>query len=714
MRFYYINLFLLVFCGFSSYSQTKSIDSFKKIVQLSKTIDSNKVYALGALSKEFASIDLHQSLQYAQQTMSAAISLKDEDLIAFAYNILGNSKCNLGEFKSALEEHSKSFNIRRNKSYNYLAEYYNYLGLAYWGSGDYPKAELFILKSIAYYDKLNDLKKLSFQYINLGAIYGSQDKSILATDYFYKALRIKEKLKDSVGIAGCYNNLSNVYQRLGEYERCLFFSRNARDIRERNRYSGPQMAGIYNNVGIGYNATNKKDSAKFSFFKSIEIAEKCGAFIELINGNTNLAQLLHEEGKIDSSTLLLNKALQLSEEMEYDEGIMYTTLYLSYDYLLLKNYNKSRAYADRSLSIAKKLGVASVIASNAENIYKIYKEKNDYKNALEWLEQFKTYSDSVLKQENIKEIEEIKYEHELKTKEDKIDLLSKEFGDIDKKYKTQSIFFFGFGILGLFILFFTVLYFQQAKKMSKLNALLEESNKRIASQADNLTQMNVLKDRVISVMSHDMKGPISSLFAILDLMSKNELSQEEIEYVIPELSTSVNSVGILLDNILGWVKTQMVQGNELITSDIDLKNTVDDVIKISLQSAKQKNIELVNLIPEQVFAKANQDNLSLVIRNLVNNAIKFSFIGQKIEVTAHESKESVSIVVKDYGIGMSENVLEKLFKLNTLHTTKGTNNEKGTGLGLLLVKFSVEQMNGKLTIKSEPNIGSEFIITLPK
>ncbi len=253
--------------------------------------------------------------------------------------------------------------------------------------------------------------------------------------------------------------------------------------------------------------------------------------------------------------------------------------------------------------------------------------------------------------------------------------------------------------------------FDENGKLIQFFSIQTDITDRIELQK-KILDMNSIKDKVISVMSHDVKAPIASLESVLELLSLNVISTEALPAIFEELSTSVHSLSLLVENILGWVKVQLQNPGAIQMTEVNVGEITDNIIALYKPIAQQKNIALINQLPAQTIAVTNSDYLSLIIRNLINNAIKFSSPGQSIELLVIKKTATIEYSVKDHGAGISAPDIQKLFS-NESFTTLGTCKEKGSGLGLIFVKESIEKCGGKLFIESTLGEGSRFSFTLP-
>lgn len=229
-----------------------------------------------------------------------------------------------------------------------------------------------------------------------------------------------------------------------------------------------------------------------------------------------------------------------------------------------------------------------------------------------------------------------------------------------------------------------------------------------------LTTLNAAKDRFFSIISHDLRGPFHGFLGMTRLLAEQpeEFSKDKLKRMGDELYKSVQSQYRLLNNLLDWSKIQREEF-QVNLKPLNLLNEVNAVIEPLELTARQKSIELNVTIEKDIIVSADVDLIHLLIRNLISNSIKFTNAGGHISVSAERKKNHIAISVSDDGIGIPKEDVEKLFRLDVRYTTKGTNNEAGTGLGLTLCKEIAEKHGGFIKVESEPGKGSSFIYYLP-
>ncbi len=254
-------------------------------------------------------------------------------------------------------------------------------------------------------------------------------------------------------------------------------------------------------------------------------------------------------------------------------------------------------------------------------------------------------------------------------------------------------------------------YFQKLAEERNQEILIQ--NEEIMQQAEYLNETNKLKDRLFSIIAHDLRNPVAALRNTIDILDPQMLNTSELAFIKEELSRQFNSMDFTLNNLLAWAKSQM-KGEVMKVENIDIHQIVDNNAKLFEPMLKAKEILLSNAVDEQTKAYADLNHFRFILRNLLNNAIKFSEKEGVITVSAVEKGDFVTIAVKDKGIGIRQEQQKKLFNINTNYSTDGTHGEKGTALGLILCKEFVEKNGGKIWVESEVGKGSTFYFTLQK
>jgi signal transduction histidine kinase len=237
---------------------------------------------------------------------------------------------------------------------------------------------------------------------------------------------------------------------------------------------------------------------------------------------------------------------------------------------------------------------------------------------------------------------------------------------------------------------------------------------RIQQHRKELQSLNATKDRFFSIIAHDLKSPFNQLLGLSELIESlaAKSDDEEIRNMALLINESAKKGKDLLENLLDWSRNQ-TGSISFNPTDVSLKVLVDDILEMTRYYAKQKSIEINLNIPEDLMVVADENMLKTVMRNLLTNAIKFTPNRGIIQVGATRGQDHIHITVRDNGVGIKPEILPKLFRIDQNPTTKGTSEEKGTGLGLILCKEFVDMHKGKIWAESTPGEGSIFHVTLP-
>lgn len=248
-------------------------------------------------------------------------------------------------------------------------------------------------------------------------------------------------------------------------------------------------------------------------------------------------------------------------------------------------------------------------------------------------------------------------------------------------------------------------------ELKQMNLEIQIQKEEIAEKAGQLNELNTFKNKLFSIISHDLKAPMYALRNLFQDIHKRKLPAEQIKRVIPDVINDLNYTTDLMENLLQWAKSQM-QAGAVHRQDIDISGLIYETMQLHQLQAESKNIKIEGHFGNSVKAHADKDAVRLVLRNLLSNAIKFTPANGTVLLSVNETESFIEIFVKDEGIGISPEALEKI-KGNNYYSTKGTSNEAGTGLGLMLCKEFLAKNGGELHIESKVGAGSTFSFTLP-
>ncbi|MFP4338882.1 MAG: tetratricopeptide repeat protein [Cyclobacteriaceae bacterium] len=623
-------------------------------------------------------------------------------------------------------------------------------------------------RTSVYAEVLEDSLEKAKKWVFLGDSYLEKQKYTEAIAYLDSARRYFFIKKDSIYLNIIYNNLGVVYDYLGDYSQALNMYYKSLEVLK-NSDDVESIVIAYNNIGLIYFSQKKYDEALKFYQKGIEISEAHHLNTNLSYVFHNLAELHFEKGDHQEALRFFKKSLDIDYELNDKEGIslnlyltakvylalneielakeyldksfdiqkgigdkigMANTLYLLGSLWYLKgDYPKGYDYTKKSLDLALALGTKLEISNAAEQLSQLYRAQNDYKNALLYNDLYHAYKDSIENedlnrqsalmqmQKQAAETSLLEIENELKA-----NMLDDQQLLIEKQ--TYLVIFISFGLI-VSVVVLSLLFnanedkyktnqqlLRQKAEIEKIIDELTNLNENINEQKNELEKSNHVKDKLLSIVSHDFRSPLNSLEGMLDLVAEGNLSEKETKMIASELRIKVNVTTGLLDNLLNWAKNQM-QGIEVHPEDFNIQTlTLDTIYLLNIQ-AERKKIKLICQLKEPINVHADYEMIKLVVRNLIANAIKFSEPGSEVKIDARpEDNKLLKFVVKDSGTGIPEEELGKLFTSES-RSVMGTANEKGTGLGLQLCRDFVELNGGSIWAESQLGIGSKFMFTVP-
>ena len=288
------------------------------------------------------------------------------------------------------------------------------------------------------------------------------------------------------------------------------------------------------------------------------------------------------------------------------------------------------------------------------------------------------------------------------------------------QYQLKSLNFFVYMLnqLVAVLYIFYALYLIKRENYGYQSSILHQK-KEISEQADllqkqatELADLNVLNNKLFSIISHDLKTPMYALRNFFQNAKDLKLSAREVKEMLPDVISDLNYTIGLMENLLHWAKSQM-QSNEVRPQELDVNKLVNEVIQLLRLQADAKQIMIERKMEIATYAHADRDMVNLVLRNLLSNAIKYTKQGGRITIGTYEYESFTEVYVRDSGIGISIEEMQKI-NANSFYSTNGTSSESGTGLGLSLCREFLARNGGRMMIESEPGQGSTFSFTLPR
>tara|TARA_R110000868_G_scaffold98392_8_gene270797 strand:- start:107 stop:2155 length:2049 start_codon:yes stop_codon:yes gene_type:complete len=542
---------------------------------------------------------------------------------------------------------------------------YNILGQGYYFKNDYPSTYTQFLHTLAIAEKNSDQFHLFRMNMNLGTIFSRLEDNEEALKYYAVAFKHVKNLKDPTKEAMMLSNMAFLNIELGNLNQAKIELDETLALLEKNKQT-TWLAWTFSTLGLYYLTLNDFDNALVNYQKSLDMHDE-------FNDVKAKADIKYGLGR---SYLGLNNLVKA--EANINESVM---LYASSDY----DTGLEKAY---------------------RTLYEISKSKDDVAESLKYLELTEKLSNDNFKKKNRRNLTMLNAKLNFEKETENLKAQNELAINQQRKYVKWAL-------AALFTSLVIVFLILNANKREKLlNKKLANQAKILNKNQEALTQINSNQDRLFSIVGHDLRGPIISLNEILTLYLEDPEGKDYFEKFAPQLKEDLEQVQFTMDNLLHWGKTQM-QGNTINVRSISVRNELDIILQLYRNEINKKAITINNQVAvnHSVFADLQQFNV--IFRNLINNAIKFTPNEGMITIKTKIKDKNLVIQVSDTGVGMTESDVQKLFSDTENFSNYGTNLEKGTGLGLRLVKAMVIKNSGEIIVKSEPNKGSQFIVQLP-
>jgi signal transduction histidine kinase len=572
--------------------------------------------------------------------------------------------------------------------------------------------------------------ELASLYNYVGVIYQDYKFEIpTALSYYNKGLPISLRVKDSLEIAYVYNNLGDAFYKIGNVS--LAFEYGKKSLKMFQRLHNPRgIAYSYINLGEVNRINEKYDSALYYFRKAIVLRSTLNDSVGIASANLEVAQTLLRMGQIDSAMYYFRVSLVKHRQINNKNYMAYSMQGMGEVFLMRKEFDSAYIYFEKGLKLCKErnnptgeirsqLGIAKVLAHtgkekeggkvldealvNAENskiipnILKVYKAKGAFYNQLKaYRKSSENYQNYIHTYDSLFSVLQYQTLSEIKDRFK----MTEQMNTINEDLKThQRDQIYSILIIVLLVVFAVILFLR---------------NRTIAHLSAELLKSNQSKDKIFSIISHDLISPFNVLLGASEMLMEdleaNDLEEAKSKGVLLQ-RTSEESYR-LISNLLNWSRAQ--RGSiKLLREELDMSQMMQEVISTLGNQAGLKNIRVNVRSDEGIKVQADKNLIRIVLINLLNNALKFTPSGGAIEMALEKQGHGVKVSVKDNGIGMTPERMALLFSDQTLDSLPGTNNEKGTGLGLLLCKEFVEMHNSHIHVKSAAGKGSEFWFTLP-
>lgn len=687
-RFLFISIVFLLMGHFSGNAQTTKVDEIQQKLK-GQMADTSRLRLLIQLSSAYSSVDPEKKLFYARRCKNLAKKLGQDSTVAEAYIDMGTSFALRNQMDSAL----------------------------YYFSMGYDKAKA-----------IHHEKGVARSLVNSGFVYSKLNNEISAVNNYLKALDIFKKIGHSKGISQCNINIGSIYFDLLQYKLAeTYFLAALKSYTETNNELGKANAMF--SLGNTNNRLGNYEKAAGYFNKSLVIREKAGDLSGIALSRWGLGSLDVVQHNYKKALQNLKIARDLNVRIQNPYNEVAVLISITEAYVGLKDYKMAKAFGLVALEKSKGLGSDSSMGQVYNVLVTIADKQNDFIKAFHYQTELikvmeKQQTERTVNNIMVTDFKRVRSENDDLLKHNKV-IVSKNTNYVKTILATLLLLLLVFLLLLLYYrrnrekIITNKLLQKQKEEIANINTELGILNKELniqmaltAEQNVELAKLNAVKNKFFSIVSHDLRSPLSTLQMLFRLYREGGVSEDEMGLLLTKLEDTIYTTGTFLDNLLEWSKSQL-EGMTINPSLFNISNLIVENINLIDSQIKFKELNVQSIAKPEVIAYADPNMINVVVRNLLSNSVKFCNPGDSIVLDVKEEEEGILFCIRDTGPGISIEEQQKLFSLEHSIST-GTYGEKGHHIGLILCKDMLKQNNGDIRVESEPGKGTIFRVRLPK
>ena len=710
MKIRFLLLIPLLFLSISSFSQAPKLnsDSIFKLLAKSGKNDTNKVKLMLEYSRCFFQKNLDTVLHYNTQALEIADKINFGYGIARALNGIAMYYWLTNKPDQAIPTFHKAVTqAEKDKNFDLIAMVTNNLGVYYGKLGLLDSAEKYHKLAIHAGNMLQDRSRYVKAVADLGMIYFNRGNYVDAMQYILEAKNVYEKEHRSYELIVTYNRMGLIYYQINDFNQAMSAYRLGLKVNESLGDINLEMS-ILQNIGLLYHEVKKDfDSAKIYLTRVLEMAIQNNNQENILSTKVNLGNIAFEKLNFQEALSLYTEAYAspLIPNRIYERTAILVNL--ATVYLNLGDLKKAEEYVKQGFKLANEQKLLRFEKNAVRTMGDIESRKKNYKKAFEYYVRYSSLLDTLGNEVIKQKVAEAVFQDALKQKETQNALL--QMDNELKKQTIQSQWYIIGGVILILILGLILLMviLKNNRQQRALNRLLDRKNKE-------LEELNITKDKFISIIAHDLKSPFNSLLGFLTDMDEHfdDYDEPMKRDIIGKLKKSSHNTYNLLVNLLDWTQSQRGQ-IKILAKKFPVGEVIHEIFGILSNRANAKQQQLISEVDPGIQIHSDPQIIKAILINLVNNAIKFTPSNGKINVSIHREKNSMRFEVSDTGIGIPLSQIENLFRIDAQYRRLGTENEPGTGLGLVMCREYIKILGGEIGVKTEEGKGSTFYFTIP-
>ncbi|RXK83903.1 tetratricopeptide repeat-containing sensor histidine kinase [Filimonas effusa] len=549
---------------------------------------------------------------------------------------------------------------------------------------------------------------------NLAKLYYHLGEYNLTLEYALIALNLSKQINNLEEMANASNMLGLVYLTEKDVKASLSQFLRAAALNQQLNNQG-RLSANYFNIALCYFDDKQPDHAFRYLLRSKAISTAINDKRMRTMANNKLADYYYQKGESGRAILFYTSVIENKAfQDEWETG--YALTGLAECYYAQRSYDKAVSYGEKGLANARRVNAKWDIERSLRILHKTYKATGEIEKAYDYLVQEKLYSDSLFNESKESEINGL----HLKQERAENELLVKSNQIARDKRAVDKMIIFVILLVALFLGLVLIMVLKNASRIKRLYKKLQSKSDQIIIQKklieqknQELEELNQTKDQLFSIVGHDLRTPFASMLGTQELFADNHLAETEKQLLVARFFEQMSVTSAMLENLLLWANNQRkgLKADKQVASP---DAVIQELLELFRKVAEQKQITIIHIRGEQVRIHADIDQLRILLQNIITNAIKFTMPGGSIVIRTSGDKERVNISIKDNGIGMAADKVDRLFHdVGKNISTYGTGRERGIGIGLMLVDKFVQMNDGSISVNSKEGEGTEFIISFP-
>ncbi len=531
----------------------------------------------------------------------------------------------------------------------------------------------------------------------LGAIEAGKGNYDVALKYFLESLKMRENQSDHEGLMLNYLNIANIYMQQDDSGSADKYLELAAKVSKSIPLSDVSIS-VYNTMGVYAIAKGDSQKGLQIFTNNLKLSDKPGFANSHVECLSYLGEYYLDGGRPETALQYLRAGLNIATEKKLAE--LEGNLLMQIGQIIKEKHPDSGlAYLMKAKALSEQIHNRRFLIYVYEEIANYYKERNQFKEALAATEDARKMVDSVFSLDKAREIASIGYEYEFEKSRERMSQLEQQNARAQQEKKVIAVVSIAIVIILLVLLF----YFRKARLL----------NKELIKKRQELNDLNELKNKLFSIIGHDLRGHIARIPAIMDIYKDDDSTEEDKAFLLESLKEHSKSSLETLDKLLFWGRS-LVKGDKINMVNFHPKGYIAEAIEFKRMAAEEKEITVIDRTQSHLSVFADATHFDFIVRNLLANAIKYTRQHGKIEIAADSVMRPEYIVfsVKDNGVGIPDDIRSKIF--TPMRSMPGTANEAGNGIGLMLCKEFAQLNGGDIWLESQEGVGSTFYFSVKK